>query len=63
MSDTLTIAPAEELAARNQTHLPNDASARRCRVDHSVPPLAQGILSERIPVLRFSGNRPGADKS
>jgi hypothetical protein len=32
-------------------------------MDRSVPPLAQRILSERIPVLRFPGNRPRADKS
>src|SRR5258705_6487263 len=29
MSDTLTIAPAEELAARNQTHLPNESREYR----------------------------------
>ena len=32
-------------------------------MDRRVPPLARRILNERIPILRFSGHRPGAHKS
>ena len=52
--------PAEN---RNPRSAVADASACRCGMDRSVSPLAQRILSERIPVLRFSGDRPRADKS
>jgi hypothetical protein len=48
-----------------EEHLALPFSANFLGVDVVVEvlPLAQRILSERIPVLRFPGNRPRADKS
>ena len=52
--------PAEN---RNPRFGAADARASRRGLDCSLSPLAPRVLSERIPILRFPGDRSGTDKS